>query len=258
MKTLSFVIPIYNEKDRIKKTFKALYELELPRGLDLKQIIFVNDGSSDNSVIILQNEKTALEKKLKTTVKIISYVQNKGKGYAIKQGMLASKADYTLFFDADISTPLSEIKKFVPFINNGVDVIVGTRKNGESTVIKHQPLYRELLGKAFTRFTQLILGLDVTDFTCGFKAFSKQSLLPIFSKSRINRWGYDAEILYLAKKNKLSLVEKSVVWSNDDRSKVNLLSAIPQTFLDLAMIQWKHAMQPSLTHLQEVVLADII
>src|SRR5207245_1659543 len=133
-------------------------------------------------------------------IQIISYSQNQGKGYAVRRGMLASKADYTLFFDADISTPLSEISKFMPEIKKGTQVIVGTRKNGKSTVLVRQPRYRELLGRGFTLLAQTVLNTQITDFTCGFKAFSKTAKDDIFKKAVINRWGYDAEILFLAKR----------------------------------------------------------
>lgn len=248
MKSISFVIPVYNEAKRLSKTFKALNELRLPRGpalsgvegLKLKEVIFVNDGSTDRTKLEIVNCKLEIEKKLDAKVKIISYKVNKGKGNAIRQGMLASSSDYTLFFDADISTPLSELEKFVPFIKKGIDVIVGTRKNGESTVIKHQPRYRELLGQGFTSLTRFVLQLDVTDFTCGFKAFSKRAKDTIFQKAKINGWGYDAEILFLAKKYNFSIVEKAVLWSNDKDTKVKLYKAVPQTLYDLIAISWYH------------------
>lgn len=249
MKTISFVIPVYNEEKRLKKAFKALKNLKLPRGLKLNEVIFVNDGSTDKTVGILKKNIPSVFPISPISLispKIISYSQNKGKGYAVKQGMLASKADYTLFFDADISTPLSEINKFMPYIKNDIDVIIGTRKNGESTVIKHQPFFREILGRGFTLITQKFLGLNVTDFTCGFKAFSKQAKEKIFSKSKINSWGYDAEIIFLAQKNNLTIAEKAVTWSNDEQTKVKLHKAIPQTLFDLIKILWKHEIKEKL------------
>jgi dolichyl-phosphate beta-glucosyltransferase len=113
---------------------------------------------------------------------------------------MVSIGDYALFFDADMSTPLSQINNFLPYMENHTDVIIGTRKNGESAVIRHQPLCRELLGKYFTKLTRFVLEVDVTDFTCGFKAFSQSARLTIFPRSIINGWVYDAEILLLAKK----------------------------------------------------------
>ena len=246
MKTISFVIPIFNEEKRINKTFKALKRFKVPEGLKLSEVIFVDDGSEDKTVLKITKAKKAISKKLKAKVKTISYAKNMGKGYAVKKGMLASKADYTLFFDADMSTPLTELSKFVPFINDNTDVIIGTRKNGHSTVIVHQPKIRELLGKGFTLMTKTILRLNVTDFTCGFKAFSKEAKNEIFAKSFIKRWGYDAEIVFLADKYKFKIAEKSVTWSNDKNTKVKLYKAIPETFMEIFSIYWRHEIKPAI------------
>jgi len=244
MKTISFVIPVFNEENRLTKTFEALRELQLPRGLSLLEVIFVNDGSTDKTQFQISNFKFQMKNKL--LIKIVSYRTNRGKGYAIRQGMSKAKGDYALFFDADMSTPLSEIAKFIPYMDQNIDVIVGTRKNGKSTVIKHQPKFREILGKGFTRITQIALNLQVTDFTCGFKAFSKQARSIVFSKALIDGWGYDAEILFLAKFNGFSMVEKAVTWSNDERTKVKLYKAVPQTLFELYKIHKEHTVTPLL------------
>ena len=146
-----------------------------------------------------------------------------GKGFAVRKGMLASTADYSLLTDADIATPLTEINKFLPFIKAGLDVVVGTRKNGHSTVTVHQPLLRENMGKVFTALSRLVLGVNVTDFTCGFKVFKKEARTAIFKRAVINRWGYDSEILFLAHKLGYNMVERSVAWADQKNTKVKLL-----------------------------------
>ena len=246
MKTLSFVIPVYNEEQRLGKTFKALKDFVTPNGLKLSEVIFVDDGSVDRTKAIIKANQKAIEKTLEAKIRIVSYGKNRGKGYAVKQGMLASDASYTLFFDADISTPLTELSKFMPFVVKDADVIIGTRKNGKSTVLEHQPKLRESLGKAFTLITKTFLRLKVTDFTCGFKMFSKEAKNKVFAKSAIETWGYDAEILYLANKFKYPIFEKAVTWSNDKNTKVKLYKAIPQTFYELFLIYWNHEIKPTL------------
>jgi len=262
MKTVSFVIPVYNEEKRLHKTMGALNTLKLHKDIRLSEVIFVNDGSTDSTPALLQRAKatvlrTFTRKCPKTKLTIVSYRMNRGKGFAIKQGMLRASSDYTLFFDADMSTPLSQLDKFVPFMKKNIDVIVGTRKNGRSTVIMHQPLLRELLGKVFTKLAQTILQVQATDFTCGFKMFSKHAREIIFGKSAISAWGYDGEILYLTKKNNLSWIEKSVVWSNDPHTKVNILKAIPQTILDLASVYWYHEIQPQYVHMKVTLRSSL-
>lgn len=240
MKTISFVIPFYNEEKRIKKTIRALLRGFYFNGLKLEEVIFVNDGSEDDTEKIIFSYKDKIEKKLNSKVKLISYKKNKGKGYAVKVGMLASKSDYTLMFDVDMSTPLNQLKKFIPYMKKNCDVIIGTRKNGKSTVIKHQPLYREILGKGFTILTNLILNTWVSDFTCGFKVFSKLAKDTIFKHTTINRWAYDAEVLYLARKMKFKIIEVLVLWRNDPHTKVNLIKDLPETLKDLLRIRFKN------------------
>lgn len=240
MISISFVIPLFNEEDRVEKLFEALTSVRIPRGLKLEKVIFVDDGSTDTTfkqLTSFSNTKHGFD------TKVINYKTNRGKGNAIKLGMLASSSNYTLFFDADISTPLSELEKFVPQMKKGTDVLVGTRKNGKSTVIVHQPRYREILGRGFTLITQKVLNLDVTDFTCGFKAFSRLATEEIFNAAQIQGWGYDAEIIFLAKRNQLSIHEVPVIWANDARTKVVLYKAIPQTIADIFQIYWVHNIQ---------------
>lgn len=249
MKSISFVIPVYNEEKRFKKTFKAFNELSVPRGLKLKEIIFVNDGSSDRTESCIKyyvacRKKKSIIHNTKYKIHVLGYKQNKGKGYAIRLGMKHSTADYTLFFDADISTPLSEIKKIFPLMEKNIDAIIGTRKNGKSTVIKKQPFLRESLGKCFTKITQIILKTKITDFTCGFKAFSRKAKEEIIQKSKINRWSFDSEFIFILENAKFSVREVPVVWTNDERTKVNLFKDIPQSFFDLLRIVWIHKIEP--------------
>ncbi len=237
-KTISFVIPVYNEEKRIIKTATALRNAVIPQSLKLEKIIFVNDGSTDATLELLYKFSNDIAEDTGVPVEIVTYEENKGKGYAIKTGMSYSNSDYTLFFDADMATPLTELNKFVPFINENIPVIIGTRKNGESTVIDHQPRIRELLGRAFTLLSQIMLNTWVTDFTCGFKAFSKEARIDIFGRAKINSWGYDSEILFLAKQLGYSMVEKSVLWSDDKNTKVKILKAIFTSFSELIRIRF--------------------
>lgn len=233
---ISLVIPVFNEENRINLAFEALKGLRLPQGLKLHEVIFVNDGSTDSTLKLLKNYKLIS----KLPIKLLSYKLNKGKGYAVKRGMLLSSGSYTLLIDADMSTPFSEIKKLIPFMNIGADIVIGTRKNGKSTVTIHQPIVREVLGKSFTRLTQFALQMHVTDFTCGFKLFSQKATTDIFAQSKINRWGYDAEILFIANKNGFSIFECPVKWADVKNSHVNLVGAVINTFVEIAKIRLYH------------------
>lgn len=239
MRTIDFVIPVYNEEKRIGKTIKALSKRLIFRGLRVQKIIFVNDGSTDKTGLKIRAARPKIERIWKAKVVYLYYRKNMGKGYAIRQGLTASNADYTLFFDADMSTPLAELAKFVSPMKDGVSIIVGTRKNGKSTVMKHQPFVREMLGHGFTFFANVLFGLWMTDFTCGFKAFSRKARTAIVPLATVNRWGYDAELLYLGKTLGFSITEMAVKWSNDERTKVNLMSDIKQTIIDLVRLRFR-------------------
>jgi len=122
-------------------------------------------------------------------------------------------------------------------MQRGEDVIIGTRKNGESTVVEHQPLYRELLGRCYTLLSQMILNTWATDFTCGFKAFSQNAKVEIFTRGQIDRWGYDSEILFLAKRLGYKINEKAVLWFDDSDTRVNLFKAVFTSLSELMRIR---------------------
>lgn len=237
MITLNFVIPVFNEENRIKHALSELKQGSFSHDFSLEKVIFVDDGSTDKTLSLIKSQKKSIEKKLKIKIEIISYKNNKGKGYAVCKGMLASSSDYTLFFDADMSTSLSEIKKFIPWMKKGVDSIIGTRKNGKATVIKYQPLYRQLLGKGFTAITNIVLQKRVTDYTCGFKAFSKQAKDHIFSMTSINRWVYDAEIIFLSGKFGYAIQEVPVLWADKSESKVSIVKDTIYSLYELLAIR---------------------
>lgn len=255
MKTLTLVIPVYNEEKRLHYTFQALEKGLFFDGVKIEKVIFVNDGSKDNTLQVLNEYKSQLEKIAKVEIDIISYNKNKGKGYAVKKGMLASTSEYTLFMDVDMSTPLNQLKKFVGQMNDELDVIIGSRKGKVSMVGKHQPIYRELMGKGFTLFTKVFLNTYLTDFTCGFKMFSYEAKEKVFANAKINRWSYDAEILFLAKRAGYKIVEVPVRWNDRSGSKVKLSKVVFETLFDLFRIRY-YQLQRSLSNTFDLRIAS--
>lgn len=236
MKNISVIVPVYNEEERLKIVLEALLK-SWPKKYSLQEVIFVDDGSTDKTRKILAAKHNTLSKKLNVPVEVLGYNENRGKGYAVKIGLAAAEGEWALLIDVDMSTPFSELAKFETASKKS-DVVVGTRKNGHSTVVVAQPLYRQVLGKAFTYLTQFILGVKVSDFTCGFKLIKKDVYQDIADKMRIARWGYDAEILYLASKDNYQIAEIPVKWYNDARTKVNLVKDIARSLTDLLQIRW--------------------
>jgi len=225
----SIIVPCYNESKRVDNVVKILQYLS---GLDKSwELIVVNDGSMDNTFDKLKSLKK------KSNFKLISYSNNRGKGYAVKTGMLAAVGEHRLFMDIDLSTPIDEMEKISQFIDQ-YDVVIGTRKVKGARVVVHQPILREYLGKVFTLLSQVILNTKVSDFTCGFKCFSQEAAERIFRKTRIFRWGFDSETLFLAKKYGFSIKEVPVVWKNDKQTRVRFPGDIIKSFHELVSIRY--------------------
>ncbi len=237
IKKISFIIPVYNEQTRILaslnelnayfKTFKFEYE-----------IIFVNDGSDDSTKDILTQYIN--ENNLKY-FKALDFTFNRGKGAAIKFGMLNASQDSTHFFfmDIDLSTPLSEIDNFIKHLTSGnEDIIIGSRSLQDSRVLKRQIFYRECMGKTFNKIVKLIIFTKFIDTQCGFKLFNKRAKEKIFRNLRIARFSFDVEIIFLAAKYGFSISEKPVIWINNELSKVNIIYDSLQMFIDIFKIRW--------------------
>lgn len=224
---LSLIIPVYNEEKRIHNLKSIISYVK--KNKKISEIIIVNDGSTDKTNKLLKDIAGT------HPITIISYKKNRGKGYAIKKGVLAAKGTHVVFIDIDLSTPLSTIGPLVKQIPH-FDIVIGTRKNKEAKLKQRQPLLRELMGKSFTFLSQTLLRVYVTDFTCGFKCFTKKAAVKIFSQQRIERWSFDAEALFLAKKLNFSIGELPVVWKNDPNTKVKFPQDILISIYELLII----------------------
>ncbi|MCX6784031.1 MAG: glycosyltransferase family 2 protein [candidate division WWE3 bacterium] len=228
---LTLVIPVYNEANRVGKAITAINNYKSSSDVTI-DVIFVDDGSTDNTVATIKSLSSTFP------YQIISYIPNQGKGYALKQGILKASGDYILFLDADMSTPITELNLFLPEMCKNTSIIIGSRKTLGASVLKHQSFWRQKLGEGFTLMSSIILGLSVTDFTCGFKAFRGDAAKKIFGVQRIKRWGFDSEILFLAQKFGYAVKEIPVSWTNDERTKVNLSKDVWQSASDLIHIRW--------------------
>jgi len=183
------------------------------------EIIVVNDGSRDNTAEIVH--EFALSN---PEIRLLENPGNRGKGYSVRNGMLHARGDILLFSDTDLSSPIYEADKLIAAIRDGADIAIGSRWLQRDLQTQRQPLVRQLYGRLFNLALRLVLGLSFRDTQCGFKAFTRQAAHTVFSRQRIERWGFDPEILFLADKFKLRTVEVPVEWAHDHRSKINPLS----------------------------------
>jgi len=232
---LSIVIPAYNEADRLAPNISAIIKY-VGKNYPSSEIIFVNDGSTDATAEVI---KTAI--KGVTCARLISYSPNKGKGYAIRQGVLSSSGEVVLFMDADLSTPLSEIPNILNLLTRHADIVIGSRGLVSDKVIKKPPIFRRFSSWVFDQIKYLLVGLRrFKDTQCGFKIFKGEVARRLFAKSKINRFMFDVEILYLAERDGLKIIEMPVTWSNMPGSKVRFFEGLINMFRDLWHIRYTH------------------
>lgn len=229
---ISIVIPFYNEGKRIKSTIPPAITYLSSNLAEPFELIFINDGSLDETQKILEGIKSDYPN---IQTKLLGYEKNQGKGFAVKTGVLNSTGQKIIVMDADVSVDLGELPQFLRELET-CDVVVGSKKHLLTQTVSHQKAPRRLLGKGFTLLTDFLLGLSLTDITCGFKGFSSAAAKRLFSKLKIKRWSYDAETLFLAKQFGYKIVELPVKWRHVEGSKVSPLPDTIEALRDLTLI----------------------
>jgi dolichyl-phosphate beta-glucosyltransferase len=231
---ISIIIPAYNEERRIGESLLTINYYLARTDLDY-EIIVVDDGSTDDTKQIVTCYYPEI-----TNFKIISYAINKGKGYALRQGVLASMGEIVLLTDADLSTPIEELSHMLDLLSSSeFDVVIGSRALKTSMIIKKQPWWRQGMGKIFNRIVKLLVLDGFNDTQCGFKIFSGEAARSLFKDARIDRFAYDVEILALAIRKGFKILEVPVKWINSAASKVNPISDSLQMLYDLVNIRWR-------------------
>ena len=232
---LSIIIPAYNEESRLARTLTRIRDYFASKNISPNQveILIVDDGSRDNTARVA--EKWAREM---PSVRLISNGDNRGKGFSVRHGMLEACGRIALFTDADLSSPIEECEKLLAAIDAGNDVAIGSRALDRSLITMHQSQLRELAGMIFNGFVRIAMGLPFRDTQCGFKAFVRESSRIVFEQQRIERFGFDPEILFLAKRHGLRTAEVAVRWAHDPATKVHMLRDSLMMFFDLIIIRW--------------------
>ena len=231
----SLVVPAFNESDRIGPSLREM-DAYLAGQPYSAEIVVVDDGSSDGTAGLVNQ----IARELATPLRLLRYEQNRGKGRALAVGMTASRGARILFTDADLSTPIEETGRLLAPLDSGADVTIGSRKGEGSEIRIHQPWYREQLGKVFTLIVRFLVA-EVTDVTCGFKAFRGEVGRDLFSRLRIDDWSFDAELLMLTRQRGYKLVEVPVSWEDRPGTKVSLLRDGIGSLIGLFRIRWNAA-----------------
>lgn len=229
---LSIVIPAYNEEAVIEKTLREVVGYLEEKSLSY-EIIVVCDGCKDNTASIAEGFV-----KVNDRISVIDRKTNMGKGFSVKEGCLNAEGEYVIFTDADLSTPIGEVEKLLKWLKDSYDIAIGSRGLKESDIKIHQPWYRETMGKVFNLFVQILVMRGIKDSQCGFKGFKKEVAQKIFRRQTINGFGFDVEILYIARKFGYRIKEVPVRWANRKESRVNPLIHSIQMLTDLIRIRF--------------------
>ncbi len=229
---ISIVIPAYNEEGRILATISKIQEYTDKFYPDY-EVVVVNDGSIDGTAQKIQEMMKDNKK-----ISLIDNKINRGKGFAVKDGILKSIGDVILFMDADGSTPIESLSALLPFIDQGADVVISSRRIRGAKILDDQPIQRIFLGWIFRKITQSLTHLEIVDTQNGFKLFKAGAAKDIFSKVTIDGWAFDVEALVIANRFGYKCTEVPIVWRNDRRSKVSIISMI-MMLMDLIKIGFR-------------------
>jgi glycosyltransferase involved in cell wall biosynthesis len=228
----SIVIPAFNEGARIPATLESVLECIRARGWQA-EVLVVNDGSTDQTAAVVRALMPSAPE-----LRLIENPGNRGKGFSVRNGMLEARGTIVLFTDADLSSPIEEAERLFAAIEAGAAIAIGSRWLESNRQTHRQPLYRQFFGRCFNAVTRVGLQLPFADTQCGFKAFTHQAVQAVFPLQTIERWGFDPEILLIALKRGLHIVEVPVSWAHDKRTRVSYLRDGLRMLQEIAQIRW--------------------
>jgi glycosyltransferase involved in cell wall biosynthesis len=232
--TYSIVIPAYNEGSRLGATLEKVLGYVRERGWSTEvEVIVVNDGSRDNTADLVRGFAAK-----DPVLRLVENPGNRGKGYAVRNGMLSSRGEIVVFSDADLSSPIEEMPKLLAALAAGADIAIGSRWLRAELQTQRQSLLRQLAGRIFNGLNRIILGLRFKDTQCGFKAFTRRAVQKILPLQRIERWGFDPEILFLARKFGFRVEEVAVLWGHSGDTRIHPLLDGARMFWEMVRIRW--------------------
>lgn len=230
--TYSIVIPAYNESARLGGTLEKVLAYVHERGWNA-EVIVVNDGSRDNTAEIARRFAAK-----DPALRVVENPGNRGKGYSVRNGVLHARGRVVLFSDADLSSPIEEASKLIAALEAGADIAIGSRWLRAETQTQRQPLHRQIFGRIFNLLLRLSLGLQFADTQCGFKAFTQRAAHATFPLQKIERWGFDPEILFLARKFGFKVEEIPVAWGHSGGTRIHPLIDGSRMFMEMLHIRW--------------------
>lgn len=232
MPKYSIIIPAYNESARLGATLDRVLSYVSAQGWNA-EVIVVNDGSRDQTADLVRTYAQA-----HPALRLLENPGNRGKGYSVRNGMVNAKGEILLFSDADLASPIEEASQLFAAIESGADVAIGSRWLRPELQVQRQSLLRQFYGRLFNLALRILLGLQFKDTQCGFKAFTRPAAQAIFPQQKIERWGFDPELLYLARRAKLKVKEVPVAWSDQAGTRISPLRDGIRMFGEVLKIRW--------------------
>jgi len=233
-RSISIIIPAYNEEKRLPATLEKVVAWLDRTDWSFREIIVVDDGSSDGTAAVAERFAAG-----RSDVRVLRNPGNHGKGYSIRNGMLEAQAEWALFSDADLSAPIEELDKlWLAVSKDSADVAIGSRALNRGLIGVHQSAFREYGGRVFNLLLRVITGLPFWDTQCGFKLFEGGAAREIFRRQRAEGFGFDAEVLFIARQLGYKIVEVPVRWNHVEGTKMRLFSDTLRMVLDLVTIRW--------------------
>jgi dolichyl-phosphate beta-glucosyltransferase len=229
---LSIIIPAYNEAARLTPTLEKVLGYVRSQNWTV-EVIVVNDGSRDDTAQIVRHLARTNQE-----LQLIDNATNRGKGYSVLSGMRAACGAALVFTDADLSSPIEELPKLLEALHAGADIAIGSRWMCSELQTERQSLPRQLFGRIFNLLTRSVLGLKFKDTQCGFKAFTRRAAQTIVQLQRIERWGFDPEILFIAQKLRLRIAEVPVLWAHKEGTRIHPLADGLRMFLEMVRVRW--------------------
>jgi glycosyltransferase involved in cell wall biosynthesis len=254
--TYSIVIPAYDEAARIGDALQSVVACVRERDWHA-EVVVVDDGSRDQTAEIVrafaQNPANAHPE-----VRLVQNPGNHGKGYSVRNGILHSFGEVVMFTDADLSAPIEEADGLFAAIAAGADIAIGSRWLESTRQTIRQPFYRQFFGRCFNGVTRFIMGLPYADTQCGFKAFTRAAAQTVFQLQTIERWGFDPEILFIARKRGFRIEEVPVSWAHDERTRISYLKDGTRMLQDIAIVRWNALLGRYNKPVERIPRADLV
>ena len=228
---LTIIVPSYNEELRLPSSLNLIADYIAKSGRST-EVLVVDDGSKDRTAAVAEEFRSRIP-----LLRVVPNGENRGKGYSVRHGMQEARGEIVLFTDADLSAPIEEADKLLAALKDH-DIALGSRALDRSMIEVHESPFREFAGIVFNRIVRIVLRLPFVDTQCGFKAFRRARCKVIFDQQRIERFGFDPELLYLARHHGLKAVEIPVRWAHSPATKINMMRDSIQMFLDVFTVRW--------------------